>query len=570
MNSAPARRMLIALALAALAFAAAAATDPQYGITYDEPIYASLGYRSAQWFAELPRQGLGAFHRQVIDTYWYAGKDSQPPLLKTFSGLCQLTLSGLVDDLTAMRLAPNALFGLGVGLVFLFASGLAGMTGGLAAALGYALLPRTFADSHYVVLDVAIATLSLATLAAFCRSATTGSRRWAAVGGLMLGLAALTKLNAFFLPPIVLGWQVLWQRRNLGWNALAMVTLAPLVFLAGWPWLWPDPWGRTAAYLAFHLKHYPVDTFYLGHTWHYAPWHYPWVMTALTIPTLLLLLAGLGVLAALKRRHQHPGGTLLLVGLVLSLGMSSLPFAPKYDGVRLFAPALIFLACLWGVGFGALAGWLRPRLEKMAMRPLLGQPPGRWLAGTMLLLVLAPSVAALSNLHPYQLAYYNALAGGPAGARRLGLETIYWGGGYQAALPYLNRLPAGSQVYVTPPGCVSLLEIYQRAGMLRGDLRWVAGAADAQAAAARLQECQAVLFQCAQAEMDFVSWPLYRSRLRPAWRLQQAGVPVMLAFPGPPAAAVVREAAGYTPSFSATRSSGPFSSFAPTASKVKQ
>ena len=31
-----------------------------------------------------------------------------------------------------------------------------------------------------------------------------------------------------------------------------MATLGPVVYLLGWPWLWPDPLRRFGEYLAFH------------------------------------------------------------------------------------------------------------------------------------------------------------------------------------------------------------------------------------------------------------------------------------------------------------------------------
>lgn len=530
MHSVRRRDLLIALLLGLLAFLAAALTDTHYGITYDEPPNASLGRLSADWFGELARHPAAALSRESLSHYWSAAVDEQPPLTKTFSGICQVLASPLVGDLTAMRLAPNALFGLGVALLFFFTAGLAGRAAGVVAALGYLLLPRTFADSHYVVHDVAIATMTLAVMAAAHRSAVTGSRRWAAATGALFGVALLTKLNAFFIPAIVIGWQVLFCRRNLGWNALALALLGPAVFIIGWPWLWPDIPGRMVGYALFHMKHYPVDTFYLGQTWHYAPWHYPAVMTTLTTPPAVLALGLAGVAAAARRWRAQPGLLLPVVGLAVSLGASSMPFAPKYDGVRLFTPAFICLATLWGVGFAAAGGRLAAFLAKrLPGGALFGKPAGPIVIGGLAAAVLLPSLNGILATHPYELAYYNSLAGGQAGARRLGLETIYWGGGYLAAVPYLNNLPPGSRVYVTPRGCVSLLELYQQAGALRPDLQWVAPATADPAAAAG---CRAVLFQCAQGEMDAVSWGLYRSGRPPEWQLDLHGVPLMQAYHG--------------------------------------
>ena len=144
-------------------------------------------------------------------------------------------------------------------------------------------------------------------------------RRWAVVTGVLLGLGLATKHNTFFLP-LVLYPHWLWtQRQRLtGWRALpssterrrvllryllprwalAMATLAPLVYLLLWPYLWPQLVPRFSQYLLFHLKHQHYNIEYLGQNYNHPPypWHYVPVMTLLTTPVTTLVLAALGAL----------------------------------------------------------------------------------------------------------------------------------------------------------------------------------------------------------------------------------------------------------------------------------
>ncbi len=85
------------------------------------------------------------------------------------------------------------------------------------------------------------------------------------------------------------------------------------------------------------------------------------------------------------------------------------------------------------------------------------------------LLLLLPGMFGIIRLHPFELAYYNVLVGGPRGAQRLGFETIYFASTYGYFLPELNRLPPNSKVWVMP-NSYGVLYYYQQNGLLRPDL----------------------------------------------------------------------------------------------------
>jgi hypothetical protein len=89
--------------------------------------------------------------------------------------------------------------------------------------------------------------------------------------------------------------------------------------------------------------------------------------------------------------------------------------------------------------------------------------------------VLVSAAAALIGIHPYELSYYNELAGGPRGAWERGFELTYW---YDAFTPSviddLNRkLPPGAQVDFLSEKTKTAVPVFsdQRSlGSLRGDI----------------------------------------------------------------------------------------------------
>lgn len=542
---------IIAVALFVVSFALLATTAGHYGLTYDEPVYLGLGQRHAQWFADLWQSIRGGdivtpFSAPMLDSAWNAGKDQQPPLVKVASGLGQRWLTWLLGEWAAMRLPSILLFSIAVAALFLLCAPLWGRIAGLFAALSLLLMPRGFAHAHYGALDASIASLSLLTLFAFLRLAEHDTWRWAVIAGVAFGLALLTKLNAFFLPIMVIAWAVLCARHMLGKAAVALLIIGPAVFFVGWPWLWHAPVERFAGYIAFHLRHYPVDVFYLGRTYHYAPWHYPGIVTSVTTPPAALLLAAVGLANIARVRPEHERqqavAILLAIGSGVSLLFSSLPVAPKYNGVRLFLPALPLIAGLAGAGFGIVTHYLRAAMARWRGGRFAGR--ARWLAAALALMLLLPGLFAVAATHPHQLAYYNALVGGPAGAQKKGFETIYWGGVYLDALQDFNRLPRDTTLYITPAGVVSLLVFYQRAGMLREDLRFVSTGETPSDTLNAVVYSDLVVFQCAQSEFDDVSWPLYR-RGRPLMSRMlgpaSLAVPLLNGYTSDAALAVLKE-----------------------------
>lgn len=105
-----------------------------------------------------------------------------------------------------------------------------------------------------------------------------------------------------------------------------------------------------------------------------------------------------------------------------------------------------------------------------------------------MLLVFALPLFNIAYYHPYQLSYYNELAGGISGATKLGMETTYWGEVIgRKELDWINRnFPPNATAKVlpvypaqnAPVEAVSfypdVIVYYQNRGLLRHDINFFA------------------------------------------------------------------------------------------------
>ena len=408
----------IAWALGLVAALAVVLTIADPGITIDEPLDVRPG---RTYVSTLRARGLRFFDRATVDAV-FRDNAEHPPLGRWLLGIAS-TLGEPFEVLlrgrdpvglfvVSGRLAPALTFGALVGLVSAAAGGRYGRPAGIAAGLALAIMPRAFAHAHLGALDTFIAFFwTLALLSAV--KAIEGRRPLAMMGlaGLAWGLALLTKIHAWFLPPIVLAWALSRLKPGRAIAAFSAWTVVGLsTFFAGWPWLWFDPAGRLRAYLGTGVERASIRVLYFGQVYadRDVPWHYPWFYFAATIPVGLLAIGLWGLLRGARERPGDPFAG-LLAG---SIGMFLVVFStriPVYDGERLFLVAFPLFAILVGKGFASLRDHCGRKGRMALVALMIGQG------------------SAVVMLHPFGLSYYNALVGGLPGAERLGLELTYWG-----------------------------------------------------------------------------------------------------------------------------------------------
>jgi len=271
------------------------------------------------------------------------------------------------------------------------------------------------------------------------------------------------------LPLPLAAWAFLHARRQVVRILLLGGAVAACLMFVLNPYLWPDPLGRTLAFVArsaSRAEWAPIPTFYLGQRYSFVlPWHHSLLLTLVTVPLPILVLAGVGGLRVRERRLRG------IVSLcLLEIGfhhlLMALPSSPGHDGVRLFLSQFTFVALLAGLGFAAVVAWVSERACRVASQRRVGAAALPALFGIAFL----PPAVEIARAHPFELAYFNEVVGGPRGAYLRGFETTYW---FDAATPGFLRdlertLPRGARVWAYPaPWHFTAL---QRAGLLREDI----------------------------------------------------------------------------------------------------
>jgi 4-amino-4-deoxy-L-arabinose transferase-like glycosyltransferase len=454
------RQLVIALVVFLLATMLIVATAHGPGITWDEPIYLSFAANYVSWFEDLSAH---SFEKAEILRVWWVGQ-AHPPFGKLYIAVWFKLFFAALGPMLAARMGAGVLFGLAAALIFLWGRASRGEGAGLCAAAVFVFMPRLFAHGHFANLEMMTLLLWLATTIAFQRG--VASRGWSVICGVLFGLTLLTKINGVFLPIFLVPWGLLFHGRKSLRNLLCMGLIGPAMFFIGWPAMWADPVQQITAYLKDKTDRFNIPVLYLGQRYkdNFAPWHYPFVMLMVTTPLPVLIGAVAGAARFARRLRADWRGrsheALLLWGFLFPVLLLVMPWAPKYDGIRLMLPACPFLALVAAEGGASIWEWMR---KKQGGR---GLAKSAVIAGATWLLL--PIIA----FHPFQLCYYNELIGGPWGARKAGFETTYWSDTFEGqALKFLNS-------HVSPNGSIAFVAMdkyawmyYRTFGYLRKDIR---------------------------------------------------------------------------------------------------
>ena len=307
------------------------------GVTLDESFNVQMGVY--QWKA-LRDYNLALLHpdsvREVFGTRTY--NPDHPPLGRVWLGFWHDLVEWLfppsdhptneygfrfVTD--CARVGSATAFALTVLLIGVTATKWYGRTAGIVAAVSLVLMPRVFAHAHLASLETFLNLTYSGTVLAVAHSWRVGKNVrsatadwWTpALTGVLFGLALLSKMQAILIPPIVGVW-VLWHWRVRAIKPLMIFGLVGLfVFFVGWPWLWLDPAKHLREYFARTTSRAVLNCYYLGQVWadKDVPWHYPFVMFAVTVPIGLHLL---GVIGAVVKLSGHTELSVQASGCFLS------------------------------------------------------------------------------------------------------------------------------------------------------------------------------------------------------------------------------------------------------------
>ena len=460
---------------------------PDFGPYWDSWFYNDHAIRWSAWFASWVRESPAP---PLAEWRWYFPEEPRhPPLLEWGGGLSHLLFHRVLGGLGSCRLVVEASTALWLGAGYYF---LRVRLGRGAALLGAALFlgsPRSFLHGVLYAVDGLVAAVYGLVLLSFLY--WDRGRLGKALVGVALFIGFLTKLQALYLVPLLVGWVCLLNLKDgtdgssrrvslsadLG-RAIPVVAAAGAVTFAVWPAMWLDFPKGIRDYVQFITEHGNLPVLYFDRLfkgWERPPWHYPWVFTALALPltaTVPVLARGIRMVNSFSRApspaerlsgggrlDRFRGGlgkaeALLWAGAALPLVTSSLPQAPKYDGVRLLLPAYGPLYLLAAAEISSWLGTLRRRL-KGRVKPRVW---GLAAAGTAVLL-LTPTL----RIHPFNLVYYSPLVGGTAGARKAGFDLEYLGVSMHRLNPTLQRVATGRDILLLA-GCNAVVGTEDREG----------------------------------------------------------------------------------------------------------
>ncbi len=327
-------------------------------------------------------------------------------------------------------------------LVWLLWSFVSRMEGAAAAWLAlavFALMPVFISNDALVTTDAAAAVFYLAsfalawrfTAAARVEVASKGGKKqlfvaagelrlWAAAAGLAAGLAMASKFSMFVVPPLV---AVFWIADDLRWPrlklpallgyialylAVCLLTVA-LIYKFDLP-LYFSGLSETLKRLGQGRSSFAMGSYTVQGVW----WYFPAALAVKT-PLVALGAAFAGAWLAVKRFRKDYLWLLLPPAVYFAASLNT----KVQIGYRHIMPVMPFLA--------ALAG--------LALARLLEVRRGAWLVGAL----LALNAASVLRAAPHFLAYFNELAGGPAGGYRYFVDSnLDWGQDVKGLAAYLK------------------------------------------------------------------------------------------------------------------------------------
>jgi hypothetical protein len=293
-----------------------------------------------------------------------------------------------------------------------------------------------------VLLSAALALWKIGFPSHYARFPGKWLHRWGPllVAGCLLGLTTSIRILGPFAGSLCCLYALARYRRRALFPLLGYAATAMLTTFLTWPVLWGNP-VRTFISL---LSQTPTFTdhiiLFMGRgvdATHLPVIYLPLLLAIqLTLPAVALFLIGIPASwIAARRNAQHLRLIVLLwIWFLLPLLAVMAGLIPIYNNFRhvlFILPPLLLIA---GLGMGEIMRRVRPAIARLALATL----------------ILAPGMAGILQLHPYEYIYYNQLVGGVAGAEGR-FELDYWDTAFRKAMAYVNKVaPEGAVLTVAP------------------------------------------------------------------------------------------------------------------------
>ncbi len=226
-------------------------------------------------------------------------------------------------------------------------------------------------------------------------------------------------------------------RRTILWMLLYTL-LSIVVMIATWPYLWESPLRFIQVFQFMSDNPTTLQVLFAGQSYRaydlplrYLPFYLVFTLTEPVWPLFFLGLAA----AYLKLKNDFrklAQALLILAWFVIPLAYDLWRRPPNFDGMRHFLFMLPPLFIFAGFAFDFL-------FEKINKT---------WVRAALILIMLAPGVYGIIQLHPYEYAYYNSFVGGTRGVFR-SYETDYWLTCYKQAVEEFDQIaPRPATLYV--------------------------------------------------------------------------------------------------------------------------
>ncbi|WP_165245240.1 ArnT family glycosyltransferase [Paludisphaera soli] len=428
--------------------------------TYDETTYLNAGSR---WWREGDRVGVTRMGSPNL--FW------KIQLAPAFATLDLLGKGDLIADqprrqaelLPLARIGASWIWLAGFGLVAWWARRLNGPWAIAFAVWLYALSPNLIAHGALVTMEMPVTVATVALFLAFHAFLTTGRRRWFWTSATLAGLAFACKFTVVLYPPILgLVWWLDGMSRDedlaarlrrtgrvaIGMAGYVAVLLASDFALTGFAVLPLSPatgehpsvarFGALSPLVA-RLYETPIPQDWVGfagqvrHQASGGPgyllgerklggWRsYYLIAAAVKVPLVFWLLVACRLrLDGVKGCLANAPDRMLLQAMLLFLAVASAGSSRNY-GVRYLLP-MAPLAIVW------VSRLARAEGVEGAGLPRLGRT-----RRAILVVGLLGQAVAVASVHPDELTYFNAIAGGRVGGRRILADSnLDWGQGLRS------------------------------------------------------------------------------------------------------------------------------------------
>lgn len=300
------------------------------------------------------------------------------------------------------------------------------------------LSPRIFADSFYNSKDLVFLSSTIIAIYTSLKFLEKRNITYAIIHALSSAILIDIRIPGIFIPALTISFFILFAIKEKS-NFLSK-NLKPLLFylvfltifvIIFWPYLWSfDPFGRfIAAFNRMSKFPYILDVFYLGQLMKPSelPWHYSFVWILITTPLYISALFIFGITSLIltfrkiKIKLQNNNlikDIFLLLCFLFPLFTVIILGSTLYNGWRqlfFIYPGLIYISAL---GFFELFNIKNNQTVRISLISLV-------------ILGLAITSYQIIRMHPYQMVYFNLLAGDNPNNK---FDYEYWGLSYREGL----------------------------------------------------------------------------------------------------------------------------------------